>query len=54
MSNPVTFHALQQVGFIPKEMVLLEGNANPLQIELRTSPSMIPLTNEEVQKLENK
>lgn len=54
MSNPVTFHALQQVGFIPKEMVLLEGNANPLQVELRPSPSMIPLTNEEVQKLENK
>jgi hypothetical protein len=44
MSNPHTFHALQQVGFIPKEMVLLEGNADPMQIELRPSPSMIPLT----------
>jgi hypothetical protein len=53
MSNPYTFHALQQVGFIPKEMVLLEGNADPMQIELRPSPSMIPLTQEETQKLEN-
>ena len=53
MSNPHTFHALQQVGFIPKEAVLLEGNADPLKIELRVSPSMIPLTNEETQKLEN-
>jgi hypothetical protein len=54
MSNPHTFHALQQIGFIPKEAVLLEGNADPLKIELRPSPSMIPLTNEEVEKLENK
>lgn len=54
MSNPHTFHALQQIGFIPKEAILLEGNADPLKIELRPSPSMIPLTNEEVQKLENK
>ena len=54
MSNPHTFHALQQVGFIPKDAVLLEGNPSPLQIELRVSPSMIPLTNEETQKLENK
>ena len=54
MSNPHTFHALQKIGFIPKEAVLLEGNADPLQIELRPSPSMIPLTNEETQKLENK
>jgi hypothetical protein len=54
MSNPHTFHALQQIGFIPKEMVLLEGNANPLQIELRPSPSMIPLKQDELEKLENK
>jgi len=54
MSNPYTFHALQQVGFIPKEVVLLEGNADPLQIELRQSPSMIQLTTEETQQLENK
>ncbi len=53
MSNPHTFHALQQVGFIPKEAVLLEGNASPLKIELRPSPSMIALTEEEIQKLEN-
>jgi len=53
MSNPYTFHALQQVGFIPKEMVLLEGNADPMQIGLRPSPSMIPLTQEEMQKLGN-
>jgi hypothetical protein len=54
MSNPYTFHALQQVGFIPKEMVLLEGNADPMQIELRPSPSMIPLTTGQTQQLENK
>lgn len=54
MSNPHTFHALQQIGFIPKEAVLLEGNADPLKIELRPSPSMIPLTDEKVEKLENK
>jgi hypothetical protein len=53
MSNPYTFHALQQVGFIPKEMVLLEGNADPLQICLRPSQSMIPLTTDETQQLEN-
>ena len=54
MSNPHTFHALQQVGFIPKEMILLEGNADPMKIELRQSPSMIQLTTEETQQLENK
>lgn len=53
MSNPITFNALQKVGLIPKEAVLIEGNASPLNIELRPSPSMIPLTNEEVQQLEN-
>jgi hypothetical protein len=52
MSNPHTFHALQQIGFIPKDAVLLEGNASPLQIELRPSPSMIPLQ-ENLEKLEN-
>lgn len=55
MSNPHTFHALQQIGLVPAEAVLLEGNPDPLQIELRASPSMIPLmTGEEKQKLENK
>ena len=54
MSNPYTFNALQKIGFIPKEMVLLEGNADPMNIELRISPSMIQLTSEEVQQLENK
>lgn len=54
MSNPMTFNALQKVGLIPKEAILIEGNANPLSIELRPSPSMIPLTQEEVQQLENK
>jgi len=54
MSNPHTFHALQQIGLIPPEAVLLEGNADPLKIELRVSPSMIPLVKkEEQQKLEN-
>jgi hypothetical protein len=54
MSNPHTFNALQRIGLIPKEALLLEGNADPLKIELRPSPSMIPLTEEEVQQLENK
>jgi hypothetical protein len=54
MSNPHTFHALQRIGLVPPEAVLLEGNADPLKIELRVSPSMIPLNNEEVEKLENK
>lgn len=53
MSNPHTFNALQKVGFIPKEMVLLEGNPDPLKVELRISPSMISLTKEEIQKIEN-
>jgi hypothetical protein len=51
MSNPYTFHALQQVGFIPKEALLLEGNPDPLNIELRPSPSMIPLSTETSQQL---
>ena len=46
MSNPHTFHALQQIGFIPKEVVMLEGNADPLKIELRPAPSIVALTDE--------
>jgi hypothetical protein len=54
MSNPHTFHALQKIGIVPPEAVLLEGNADPLKIELRVSPSMIPLEKQEEQeKLEN-
>lgn len=53
MSNPYTFNALQKIGFIPKEMLYLEGNADPKNIELRLSPSMIQLTSNEVQQLEN-
>ena len=54
MSNPYTFNALQQIGLIPPEAILLEGNPDPMKIELRPSPSMIPLTVEkEQQKLEN-
>ena len=54
MSNPHTFHALQKIGLVPAEAILLEGNADPLNIELRASPSMIPLTSQEqTQKLEN-
>ena len=54
MSNPHTFHALQRIGIVPPEAVLLEGNADPLKIELRVSPSMIPLEKQEEQeKLEN-
>lgn len=53
MSNPHTFHALQQIGLIPKEAILLEGNANPLKIELRPMPNMFNLTDEQNQdKLE--
>jgi hypothetical protein len=44
MSNPYTFLALQQVGLLPKEAVLLEGNADPLKIELRQSPAMLPVS----------
>jgi hypothetical protein len=54
MSNPHTFYALQQAGFIPKEMILLEGNADPRNIELRPSPSMIPLDTTTVPQLETK
>jgi hypothetical protein len=54
MSNPHTFHALQKIGIVPPEAVLLEGNPDPLNIELRVSPSMIPLENrEQKEKLEN-
>ena len=54
MSNPHTFYALQQVGFIPKEMILLEGNADPLNIELRPSPLMISVQTASQQELETK
>lgn len=54
MSNPHTFYALQKIGLVPQEAVLLEGSADPMKIELRVSPSMISLENqEENQKLEN-
>ena len=33
MSNPHTFNALQKIGLVPPEAVLLEGNADPLKIE---------------------
>jgi hypothetical protein len=35
MSNPMTFYALQKVGLIPEEAVLIEGNVNPTCIELK-------------------
>ncbi len=36
MSNPHTFNALKQVGLIPKQTKMLEGNVNPqLKIELK-------------------
>jgi len=40
MSNPFTFNALKQVGLIPEEAILIEGNVNPLQIELK--PKELP------------
>ena len=38
MSNPYTFAALKKIGFIPKEATMLEGSADPLNIELLTIP----------------
>ena len=36
MSNPHTWHALKQVGLVPKAAKILEGNSNPqLKIELK-------------------
>ena len=36
MSNPYTWNALKQVGLIPKQTKILEGNTNPkLKIELK-------------------
>jgi hypothetical protein len=52
MSNPHTFYALQNAGLIPKEMILLEGNPDPMQIELRQSASMTPLAAGGPQKIE--
>lgn len=40
MSNPMTFYALQKVGLIPAEAILIEGNISPLQIELK--PKEVP------------
>lgn len=48
MSNPYTFKALQQVGLLPKEAIMIEGNADPLKIELRPSPSIVELNKMEV------
>lgn len=56
MSNPHTFKALQQIGFIPQEAILIEGNADPLNIELRPAPAISALVHEhgDAGKLENK
>jgi hypothetical protein len=36
MSNPYTWNALKQVGLVPKETKILQGNINPkLRIELK-------------------
>jgi hypothetical protein len=48
MSNPYTFAALKQVGLIPQEAIMLEGNADPLKIELRQSPSIVKIENNQV------
>lgn len=45
MSNPYTFAALKQIGFIPQEAVMIEGNADPLKIEVRPIPSIKELSN---------
>lgn len=62
MSNPYTFKALQQIGFIPKEAIMIEGNADPLKIELRPSPTEFTINKidilenslKDLLKLENK
>lgn len=38
MSNPRTLAALQAVGLLPKEAVMLIGNSDPLKIELKPAP----------------
>lgn len=48
MSNPYTFKALQKVGLIPKETMMIEGNADPLKIELRPSPSVVEVNKMEI------
>lgn len=48
MSNPYTFKALQQVGLVPKETIMIEGNADPLKIELRPAPSIVEINKMEV------
>ncbi len=53
MSNPYTFHALQQVGLIPQEAVMLEGNADPLKIEVRVAPSMVSVSNDKEELIKN-
>jgi hypothetical protein len=56
MSNPYTFAALKQVGLIPKEAIMIEGNVDPLKIELRESPSNIKIENNQIEfpQLESK
>lgn len=48
MSNPYTFAALKQVGLIPEGAMMIEGNVDPLKIELRQSPSMVKIENNQV------
>jgi len=53
MSNPYTFGALQQVGLVPQEAVMIEGNADPLKIEVRVAPSMVSVSNDKEGLVEN-
>lgn len=48
MSNPYTFAALKQVGLIPEGAMMIEGNTDPLKIELRHSPSMVKIENNQI------
>jgi hypothetical protein len=62
MSNPHTFKALQSVGLIPVEANMIEGNVNPLQIELKNvdvskindNLSVLQLSNVSLDQIENK
>ena len=41
MSNPYTFKALQDAGLIPNEAYLIEGNIDPLRIELKPVTALL-------------
>ena len=40
MSNQVTWDALKAIGFIPNDNFIIEGNNNPLKVELTLPPKL--------------